>query len=73
MTLVIRSELAVTRKTKDTRLGASGGTGCVAFQSDKRETTKIIYKNKFLYGGQELIYCKDNSVSTSYSCEIIKV
>ena len=52
MTLVIRSELAVTRKTKDTRLGASGGTGCVAFQSDKRETTKIIYKNKFLYGQQ---------------------
>ena len=50
MTLVIRSELAVTRKTKDTRLGASGGTGCVAFQSDKRETARIIYKKKFLYG-----------------------
>ena len=48
MTLVIRSELAVTRKTKDTRLGASGGTGCVAFQSDKRETARIIYKKKFL-------------------------
>ena len=52
MTLVIRSDLAVTRKTKDTLLGASGGTGCVTFQFDERKTARIIYKNKFLYGQQ---------------------
>ena len=60
MTLVIRSELAVTRKTKQRYTfwcERWADQGCVVFHISvlkERETTKIIYKNEFLFG-QDLI------------------